>query len=258
MASSSGSLSPAALVLNPAVLLLDEPLGALDAKLRRTLQVELKALQERVGITFIYVTHDQEEALTMSDRLAVMAGGRIAQIGTPEDVYEQPADAYVADFLGISNLMEASVARHGDGCCYIKLGNFELIAGCGAIDATGKVKIAVRPERVHLEPFDATGVNRVPAMVERLVFLGSATQVIVRLAPGGRVQALVHNDGGPLEYEQGTPLKAYLPPEAVRVLPESNLIEGSNAIDDDGLAPDTGTFDLGAAVMSGAPHLPGE
>ena len=171
-------------MLNPAVLLLDEPLGALDAKLRRTLQVELKALQERVGITFIYVTHDQEEALTMSDRLAVMASGRIAQIGSPEDVYEQPADAYVADFLGISNLMEATVTRHGEGCCYIKLGDFELTAGCGALDATGAVKIAVRPERVRLEPFDSTGVNRIPAMVERLVFLGSATQVIVRLAPG--------------------------------------------------------------------------
>src|SRR5579862_2848405 len=96
-----------ALVLNPKVLLLDEPLGALDAKLRRTLQVELKALQETVGITFLYVTHDQEEALTMSDRLAVMDRGHVVQIGTPTDVYEEPANAYVADFLGVSNLMEA-------------------------------------------------------------------------------------------------------------------------------------------------------
>ena len=86
--------------------------GALDAKLRRSLKVELKALQERVGITFLYVTHDQEEALTMSDRLAVMNAGRIAQIGTPRDVYEEPADAYVADFLGAANLMEISVS-HG-------------------------------------------------------------------------------------------------------------------------------------------------
>ena len=194
----------------------------------------------------------------MSDRLAVMAGGQIAQIGSPEDVYEQPADAYVADFLGISNLMEATVTRHGQGCCYIQLGEFELTAGCGAIDATGAVKIAVRPERVHLEPFDATGVTRVPAMVERLVFLGSATQVIVRLAPGARVQALVHNDGEPLAYEQGTPLQVYLPPEAVRVLPERNIIAGSSGIDEDGLAPEPGSFDLAAAVGSGAPHLPGE
>ena len=100
-----------ALVLNPAVLLLDEPLGALDAKLRRSLKVELKALQERVGITFLYVTHDQEEALTMSDRLAVMDSGRIAQIGTPRHVYEEPADSYVADFLGAANLMEVLVTE---------------------------------------------------------------------------------------------------------------------------------------------------
>jgi len=247
-----------ALVLNPAVLLLDEPLGALDAKLRRTLQIELKALQERVGITFIYVTHDQEEALTMSDRLAVMANGRIAQIGSPEQVYEEPSDSYVADFLGISNLMEAVVVRHAAGCCYLKLGDFELQASCGKIDATGKVKIAVRPERVRLEPFNSTGNNRIPAMVERLVFLGSAIQVIIRLAPGSRVQALVHNDGEPLSYEQGTPLQAFLPPEAVRVLPESNIIPGASDIDEDGLAPESGSFDLGAAVFSGAPKLPGE
>ena len=97
-----------ALILNPAVLLLDEPLGALDAKLRKALQIELKALQEEIGITFIYVTHDQEEALTMSDRLAVMSNGRVEQIGTPSDVYEEPTTAYVADFLGVSNLMDAT------------------------------------------------------------------------------------------------------------------------------------------------------
>ena len=103
-----------ALVLRPSVLLLDEPLGALDAKLRRMLQVELGALQEQVGITFLYVTHDQEEALTMSDRLAVMNHGRIVQLGTPEEVYNEPADAYVADFLGVSNLMDARVEHSGD------------------------------------------------------------------------------------------------------------------------------------------------
>jgi spermidine/putrescine transport system ATP-binding protein len=97
-----------ALVLNPTVLLLDVPLGALDAKLRKTLQVELKALQEAVGITFVYVTHDQEEALTMSDRLAVMAGGRIEQVGPPTELYEAPATTYVAGFLGVANLFPAT------------------------------------------------------------------------------------------------------------------------------------------------------
>src|SRR6266700_5190906 len=99
-----------ALVLNPAVLLLDEPLGALDAKLRRQLQVELKQLQTQVGVTFVYVTHDQEEALTMSDRIAVINRGRVEQAASPQDLYEEPANAFVADFLGVSNLMDATVA----------------------------------------------------------------------------------------------------------------------------------------------------
>src|SRR6202042_846995 len=99
-----------ALVLRPSVLLLDEPLGALDAKLRRTLQVELGALQEQVGITFLYGTHAQEEELTITDRLAVMTQGGIVKVGTPEELYNEPADAYVADFLGVSNLMDAQVA----------------------------------------------------------------------------------------------------------------------------------------------------
>src|ERR1700683_3538497 len=116
-----------ALVLRPAVLLLDEPLGALDAKLRRTLQVELGVLQKQVGITFLYVTHDKKEALTMSDRLAVMTNGRIVQLGTPEEVYNEPADAYVADFLGVSNLMDASVEPGGDGKrpCQLRLDDFK-------------------------------------------------------------------------------------------------------------------------------------
>ncbi len=174
-----------ALVLNPSVLLLDEPLGALDAKLRRTLQVELKSLQETVGITFLYVTHDQEEALTMSDRLAVMETGKVAQVGTPVDVYEEPADAYVADFLGVSNLMEAHAGgQDAGGACRIRLGEFDLSAERGMTGCTGTVKVAIRPERVQIEPYESSGMNRIPAMVERLVFLGSSTQVLLRLAHG--------------------------------------------------------------------------
>ena len=186
-----------ALVLRPSVLLLDEPLGALDAKLRRTLQVELGALQKQVGITFLYVTHDQEEALTMSDRLAVMNHGRIAQLGTPEDVYNEPADAYVADFLGVSNLMDAHVESGGNGQapCRLRLGDFTLEARAGQLDATGAVKLAIRPERFHLHPHETSGVNYVPGMVERLVFLGSTTHVYVRLATGSTLQALVRNAG---------------------------------------------------------------
>src|SRR5437870_2583872 len=168
-----------ALVLNPAVLLLDEPLGSLDAKLRKALQIELKALQETVGITFIYVTHDQEEALTMSDRIAVMSNGRVEQVGSPSEVYEEPVNAYVADFLGVSNLMEAkSEGRHSDGRCRVRLGGFELAAARGDTAARGDVKVTIRPERVQLEAYGTSGEHRVPAMVQRVVYVGSPVQLI--------------------------------------------------------------------------------
>jgi spermidine/putrescine transport system ATP-binding protein len=202
-----------ALVLNPAVLLLDEPLGALDAKLRRSLKVELKALQERVGITFLYVTHDQEEALTMSDRLAVMNAGKIVQIGTPREVYEDPADTYVADFLGAANLMEVEVISAGA----LRVGDFALTSNrCEA--TTGTAHAVIRPERVRIEEHGSAGENRVPAMVERVVFLGSATEVLLRLAPGVPLQALMQNDGSRPDLAQGTPVHVYLPPDALRVL----------------------------------------
>jgi spermidine/putrescine transport system ATP-binding protein len=208
-----------ALILNPAVLLLDEPLGALDAKLRKALQIELKSLQEEVGITFIYVTHDQEEALTMSDRLAVMSDGRIEQVGTPNEVYEEPRTTYVADFLGVSNLMDARAeGPDGDGRCKVRLGDFQLLAGQGESDARGEARIVIRPERIGLEAQGATGENRVPGMVERVVYVGSILQVIVHLAPGQTLQAWIQNQGESLPYEQGTPVTVYLPPDALRVL----------------------------------------
>jgi spermidine/putrescine transport system ATP-binding protein len=211
-----------ALVLRPSVLLLDEPLGALDAKLRRVLQVELKALQEQLGVTFVYVTHDQEEALTMSDRIAVMSQGRVQQIGTPRTVYEEPTNAYVADFLGISNLMPATVTEPGSGHspCRVALGDFSLAACCGETAATGAVKLAVRPERVVLHPFGTGGPNHVPGMVERIVFLGSASQVFLTLAPGVTIQALIGNARALTTWTQGTPVSAELPAESLRVLPE--------------------------------------
>jgi spermidine/putrescine transport system ATP-binding protein len=214
-----------ALVLRPSVLLLDEPLGALDAKLRRTLQVELGALQKQVGISFLYVTHDQEEALTMSDRLALMNHGRIVQLGTPEEVYNEPIDAYVADFLGVSNLMDARVepGRHGKGPCHLRLGDFTLAAESGQLDATGAVKVAIRPERVHLRPYDTAGTNCVPGMVERLVFLGSTTHIFLRLATGAALQTLMRNDGAELPFSQGTPVSVELPASALRVLPDPGV-----------------------------------
>src|SRR5579871_5094319 len=168
-----------ALVLKPAVLLLDEPLGALDAKLRKQLQIELKALQQQVGITFVYVTHDQEEALTMSDRIAVMSHGRVEQVAPPEEIYEAPSTVFVADFLGVSNLMMA-MAEGADsgGGCRVKLDSFELLAGRGDASASGATKVTIRPERVRLETHGSTGENRVPGMVERWVYLGNSVQLI--------------------------------------------------------------------------------
>jgi spermidine/putrescine transport system ATP-binding protein len=209
-----------ALVLNPAVLLLDEPLGALDAKLRKALQIELKSLQQEVGITFLYVTHDQEEALTMSDRLAVMNGGRVEQVGAPRDVYEDPETLFVADFLGVSNLMEARIVSAGTSACCVALDGYELETRGTELHVSGEAKIVIRPERVELEEHGApSGPNRIPGMVERLVYIGSAVQVIVRAATGETLQALVQNTGKGIPFEQGTPVQLHLPPDALRVLP---------------------------------------
>ena len=212
-----------ALVLRPAVVLLDEPLGALDAQIRRSLQVELKALQEDVGLTFIYVTHDQEEALTMSDRLAVMNRGRIEQLGPPKDVYEQPDTTFVASFLGISNLI-TGVARPGTGGrCIVAVGEFELQAAQGDVAARGDTKLMIRPERVRLDPHEATGENRIPGIVERVVYRGNADQVFIRLAGGDQIQALVQNAGNGGTREAGDAVRVHLPADALRVLGDTGV-----------------------------------
>ncbi|MGH2693628.1 MAG: ABC transporter ATP-binding protein [Actinomycetota bacterium] len=209
-----------ALILNPSVLLLDEPLGALDAKLRKALQIELKAIQEEVGITFVYVTHDQEEALTMSDRMAVMSQGLVEQVGSPEEVYEQPATAYVADFIGASNMMDArGEGRTPDGRCRVRLGDFDLYASQGHLDARGDVRIVIRPERVVVDPYEKpSGENCLPGMVERVVYVGALIQLLVHLGPGPTIQAMVTNDGEHARLTQGTPVSVTLPPASLRVL----------------------------------------
>jgi spermidine/putrescine transport system ATP-binding protein len=203
-----------ALILSPAVLLLDEPLGALDAKLRRELQIELKSIQREVGITFLYVTHDQEEALTMSDRLAVMQRGRVEQLGSPRDVYERPETTFVADFMGVSNLMRA----HVNGSGRVDVGGVGLRVAAGGRRTSGVVRLAIRPERVRIEARGTTGENRVPATIERFVYLGSTTQVFVVLEGGERLQVLVPNADEVEEYDVGSAVTAFLPPDALRVL----------------------------------------
>jgi spermidine/putrescine transport system ATP-binding protein len=209
-----------ALVLSPQVLLLDEPLGALDAKLRKALQIELKSLQEAVGITFVYVTHDQEEALTMSDRLAVMSEGRVQQLGTPQEVYEQPTSVYVADFLGVSNLMKAAVlSTDSPGTARVKLGEgFELVAEAGDVDHVGDAMIVIRPERLHLQGDGATGANCIPASVARIVYMGPVIQVVIDLQTGHQILALVPNRAGDFTATAGEAITVHMPPRDVRVL----------------------------------------
>jgi spermidine/putrescine transport system ATP-binding protein len=213
-----------ALILNPSVLLLDEPLGALDAKLRKALQIELKALQEQVGITFVYVTHDQEEALTMADHIAVMNEGRIEQVGSPREVYEEPASAYVADFLGVSNLLDAqAIGTDSEGRCRVRVGDFELLASRGHTSARGSVKVVVRPERVRVEVRQKTGENRLPGKIARVVYAGAISQLVVTLDSGTPIRCMLANDGADAPFERGAPVSVYLPCEALRVLGTGKL-----------------------------------
>lgn len=196
------------LVLRPKVLLLDEPLGALDAKLRRVLQVELRSLHREVGITFVYVTHDQEEALTMSDRLAVMNTGRIEQVGVPREVYDEPCSTYVADFLGLANLLPAEADDRG-----VQLLGVEVAT---ATEGTrGPCTVLVRPERVTLV---APAEGQLRARVEHVVFAGAATHIHLQVGSSA-LQAVVPNDGAALAAVEGGEVGLRLAPDALRVLP---------------------------------------
>jgi spermidine/putrescine transport system ATP-binding protein len=181
-----------ALVNLPRVLLLDEPLGALDLKLRKGLQVELKRIQQEVGITFVYVTHDQEEALTMSDRIAVMNHGRIEQIADPEEVYDRPATTFVAGFIGVSNLMPGVVRRSGaKGEVELDSG-VKITADVNGFAAGDRCHAVVRPEKLAIGA-GGRGAPSVEGLVESSLYLGTSTQLIVRLADGVRMTVLVPN-----------------------------------------------------------------
>jgi spermidine/putrescine transport system ATP-binding protein len=179
-----------ALVNRPEVLLLDEPLGALDLKLRKTMQLELKQLQEQVGITFIYVTHDQEEALTMSDRIAVMYEGRVLQIGPPEEIYERPGTRFVADFIGETNFLEGTVEEiDGDEIVVSLEGQAKVEAHCYVPVQIGQpVGVVIRPEKLTL------GKNgKVTGRVEETIYIGTDTRYIVRLTETASVTVREQN-----------------------------------------------------------------
>jgi spermidine/putrescine transport system ATP-binding protein len=210
-----------ALVLEPAVLLLDEPLGALDAKLRHSLRAELTGLQREIGITFVFVTHDQEEALEMSNRLVVMDHGRIMQLGSPEEVYREPLTEFVADFLGVANLLDIECVSDTGFMRTIRYGEFTLEAQAPPGHDAGPGRAVIRPECVELAEAGLTGTNRLPGMVDRTVFLGSTTQVMVRLPQGAVVQSLITNNAGSQTFASGQPVTVCLPPDALRVLASS-------------------------------------
>ncbi|MDX2592654.1 MULTISPECIES: ABC transporter ATP-binding protein [Streptomyces] len=178
-----------ALVNRPAVLLLDEPLAALDLKLRRQMQVELKQIQREVGITFVFVTHDQDEALTMSDRIAVMNEGRIEQCGTPEDVYEHPASRFVASFLGTSNLMTGT---YRGGEVALEQGPALPVGAREDIADGSAVSVSVRPEKIWLSDFEP-GMSKLRGVIRETVYSGPTTTYLIELAPGVTLSVLEQN-----------------------------------------------------------------
>jgi spermidine/putrescine transport system ATP-binding protein len=210
-----------AIVLGPRVLLLDEPLGALDAKLRKALQIELKSLQETLGITFIYVTHDQEEALTMSDRMAVMAGGLLEQVGTPAEVYDSPATAYVADFLGNANVLPVEViGSAGDGRTEIRVGG--QVLACRGIAAPGDdVRLVIRPERLMLEAPD-NDAAAIDGTIARIVYQGPTTDIIVRL-PGDEELVVRRPSEHAGHHIAGEQVTVHCSADAMRLLPPGAL-----------------------------------
>ncbi len=203
-----------ALAPAPKVLLLDEPLSALDLKLRKEMQIELKRLQTETGITFVFVTHDQEEALTMSDRIGVMSAGKLQQVGSPRDIYNRPVNRFVASFIGETNFLPAT--REGDAM--ILSGGHRIELPAGAAVASGRpVTVTVRPEQVRL--VDATDAGAIPATVAALVYFGTDTHCHMALADGSEVMARLQSPAtGEAGFQAGQQVGLRFAPGAVQVL----------------------------------------
>ena len=200
-----------ALVNRPQVLLLDEPLGALDLKLRKQMQLELKAIQHDLGLTFVHVTHDQEEAMTMADAIAVMNRGRIEQLGPPTELYERPATAFVAGFLGVSNLLHGSVS--GPRTVRLDTGD-EIAADPG--DRAGRVAVGIRPEKIRIGP-PVDGDNSLAGTVRETAYVGVATQYVVETGAGTLI-VYVQNDGSGLSLQPGAAADLNWSPHATFVV----------------------------------------
>jgi spermidine/putrescine transport system ATP-binding protein len=208
-----------ALVNRPKVLLLDEPLGALDLKLRQAMQLELKDIQREVGITFVYVTHDQEEALTMSDRIGIMNEGKLLQIGPSEDIYESPNSRFVAGFIGETNFIAGIVAAEGA----VRLTNGVVIKARTMSGPGTAVTVTLRPEKIHLHQTAATaraGYNTVDGRVARRIYYGESLYYEVDIGTGDLIDARVENVPSQERYDRDDPIVISFHPEAAEALTE--------------------------------------
>jgi spermidine/putrescine transport system ATP-binding protein len=220
-----------ALVNEPHVLLLDEPLGALDLKLRKQLQLELKRIQMDVGITFVYVTHDQEEALTMSDRIAVMHRGRIEQVGVPEELYDRPASSFVADFIGTTNLLAGTVEAVDADAAVIRLESGDRCAIAADGRAAGQsIQVSVRPEAITIAArngANGTDAGHMDAEVEQVAYLGAAVQYHVRTAGGLGLSVLAGKTGSRFASGDSVVL-AWAPNDALVLGDRSGTVEDAS------------------------------
>ncbi|MBE9117552.1 ABC transporter ATP-binding protein [Lusitaniella coriacea LEGE 07157] len=216
-----------ALVKKPQVLLFDEPLAALDLKLRKEMQIELKHMQQQLGITFIFVTHDQGEALTMSDRIAVLNAGKVLQVGTPTDIYEEPRSRFVADFIGETNFLSGQVQQHQDGITSVLVDNTLLlnVARDRELPIGTQVTLIIRPEKAMLYPLDAVKDHCIRGTVEEIVYLGTDTRFVVRLTPQSTIvvrrQNLTRSD---LAVAAGKNVQVRLSPGSLRILEEDKAM----------------------------------
>ncbi len=227
-----------ALVNRPKVLLLDEPLGALDLKLRKQMQLELKRIQEEVGITFIYVTHDQEEAMTMSDRLAVMRHGRAEQVGVPEDVYENPQTEFVATFLGASNLLDGELKEERDGISTVLLSGGDVVrlpSSRAPFRVGSAVRVGVRPEKIQIEADEGgeppMGLNRVRGLLRMSTYIGVSHQYKVEGPGGAELTVWVQNLGArPAPRPGERVVLSWRPEHTFAVLPQGYAAEEEEAV----------------------------
>ena len=226
-----------AIVNRPSVLLLDEPLGALDLKLRRQMQVELKRIQTEVGLTFVHVTHDQEEAMTMADTIAVMNGGRIEQMGSPTELYERPCTTFAANFLGQSNLIQSTVTgTAGDDLLLDVHGQRVSLPRSRSTVTDGRLWLGVRPEKLRVAAPDGPG-NRLSGIVTDASFIGVATYYLVRMPWGQELTVVQQNDGTP-PLPPGEPVTvSWLPDHGFGLDATQDEHAGAQEIDPDGPAP---------------------